>query len=232
MAGCGNGIIEAPAERCEGTDFGGTTCESLGYAGGNLACNGCQLDTQGCFGVREFCGDGQFTGLEACDAGQFALQSTNCADYGLGTGTLSCQQATCRILFDGCSMNDVCNEFVWYSDGTCHLCEYYSQAGRRDTNDCGNAVMDGACGADGQCADYHDPLVGQFTCVMVQGRRDPDCGCGNGVVAPPDAEQRIIEWCDGSAFLQGVSRNCSDWGFTSGTVNCSSLCDLDFEGCF
>lgn len=35
-------------EACDGKDLGGQTCESLGYAGGALACNGCMLDTSGC----------------------------------------------------------------------------------------------------------------------------------------------------------------------------------------
>jgi hypothetical protein len=53
---CGNGIIEGGGygceEDCEGDDLGGQTCESLGYAGGTLACDSapttCTFDTSGC----------------------------------------------------------------------------------------------------------------------------------------------------------------------------------------
>lgn len=45
---CGNGVID-PGEQCDGSDLGGATCESLGFAGGTLACSGaCTYDTSGC----------------------------------------------------------------------------------------------------------------------------------------------------------------------------------------
>jgi len=45
---CGNGIKEG-TEECDGTDLGGTTCESLGFTGGTLICTAsCTLDTSGC----------------------------------------------------------------------------------------------------------------------------------------------------------------------------------------
>jgi hypothetical protein len=46
---CGNGIIEA-GEVCDGANLGGETCQSQGFTGGTLACNGtCTgFDTSGC----------------------------------------------------------------------------------------------------------------------------------------------------------------------------------------
>jgi PKD repeat protein len=45
---CGNGVQDE-GEECDGDDFGGQTCEDLGYSGGNLACNlDCTLDTSTC----------------------------------------------------------------------------------------------------------------------------------------------------------------------------------------
>lgn len=45
---CGNGIREA-GEGCDGADFGGETCITLGFVGGDLACNpGCTFDTSDC----------------------------------------------------------------------------------------------------------------------------------------------------------------------------------------
>lgn len=45
---CGNGIVEFN-EQCDGTDFGGATCESLGFSGGTLGCTpSCTYDTSNC----------------------------------------------------------------------------------------------------------------------------------------------------------------------------------------
>jgi hypothetical protein len=46
---CGNDVIEGD-EVCDGSDLGGETCQSQGFDGGTLACNGdCQgFDTSGC----------------------------------------------------------------------------------------------------------------------------------------------------------------------------------------
>ncbi len=50
--GCGNGIKESDgdlSEGCDGKDFGGLTCQALGYAGGALACSStCQVLIDGC----------------------------------------------------------------------------------------------------------------------------------------------------------------------------------------
>lgn len=51
MAGCGNGKID-PNEQCDGANLNGFTCESLGNAGGTLACDPvtCTFDTSLCDG--------------------------------------------------------------------------------------------------------------------------------------------------------------------------------------
>jgi hypothetical protein len=48
---CGDGI-QAGYEQCDGIDFGGSTCASVGFDGGNLACNlaECAFVYSGCFG--------------------------------------------------------------------------------------------------------------------------------------------------------------------------------------
>ncbi len=46
---CGDGVVNRPGELCDGPDFGGRTCESLGLGGGALACNAtCGLNTNEC----------------------------------------------------------------------------------------------------------------------------------------------------------------------------------------
>lgn len=45
---CGNGIKE-PGEACDGSEFGGATCQSLGHDAGTLTCTAaCTLDVSGC----------------------------------------------------------------------------------------------------------------------------------------------------------------------------------------
>ena len=45
---CGNGMLEDP-EECDGQDYGGLSCESFGYAAGELGCDGaCLIDTSAC----------------------------------------------------------------------------------------------------------------------------------------------------------------------------------------
>lgn len=50
-AGCGNNNID-PNEQCDGANLNGFTCESLGNAGGTLACDPvtCTFDTSMCMG--------------------------------------------------------------------------------------------------------------------------------------------------------------------------------------
>ncbi|MCA9552008.1 MAG: hypothetical protein KC933_18355 [Myxococcales bacterium] len=229
-AGCGNGIIET-GEQCEGANLNGATCTSIGYQGGSLACDGsCQFDTFGCFGTRSFCGDGVKNGLEGCDGTDFGNLNTACSTYGLGTGTVSCHAATCRVMFDSCQTKDLCQAQGWYNDGYCDLCEYYSVTAQRDP-DCGDLIDYASCGQDNVCGEYFDIFVGYFGCELTHGFRDPDCGCGNGTVAAP-SNGLYTELCDGSGFATGYTNACANYGFTSGTVTCSQTCNLDFEQCF
>lgn len=53
---CGNGRVD-PGEECDQTDLAGQSCQSLGYAGGPLACTPqCTRDVSGC--VDSGCGNG------------------------------------------------------------------------------------------------------------------------------------------------------------------------------
>jgi len=63
---CGDGAMNAP-EECDGADLAGSTCESLGFHPGTLACSEtCTFDTTACGGA---CGDGTINGDEQCDDG-------------------------------------------------------------------------------------------------------------------------------------------------------------------
>jgi hypothetical protein len=50
---CGDGVINAPGEECDGTDFGILSCEFLGHTGGTLVCaSDCMVNSTGCTDLR------------------------------------------------------------------------------------------------------------------------------------------------------------------------------------
>lgn len=68
---CGNGIKDG-GELCDTNDFGGKTCVSMGFFGGNLVCvPHCDtIATQSCIWINPLtCGNGQLDLNEQCDDG-------------------------------------------------------------------------------------------------------------------------------------------------------------------
>ncbi len=81
---CGDGIFQAELdEQCDSTDFGGKTCRSQGFAGGELACDKrCRLVTSGCTHEQrpEICDNGvddDGDGLTDCDDAD-CVRAPNC----------------------------------------------------------------------------------------------------------------------------------------------------------
>lgn len=103
-ATCGNGVAEQ-GEACDGADLRNSTCQSVGFAGGTLACDGtCHFDTSMCLSVVGVCGDGVKDPWEECDAG------TTCADLGFAYGTLVCNP--------GCTADtSKCTNTRWVDNG-------------------------------------------------------------------------------------------------------------------
>lgn len=92
---CGDGDLDS-GEACEGDDLDGETCESLGYAGGALACHtNCTLDASGC----NACGNGVIDNGEQCDG--LALGAQSCEGLGKPSGALACN-ADCTFRTLGC----------------------------------------------------------------------------------------------------------------------------------
>ena len=123
LSSCGNGVAEPDGvEFCDGADLGlsigndikGATaqpdgevdCRDLGYlTAGTLACaTDCTFDTSGCTAT---CGNNALEPGEECDSAQFpdnnndGSDDTDCADYGQGTGTVSCN-SDCTLDFSAC----------------------------------------------------------------------------------------------------------------------------------
>ena len=81
---CGNGAVDF-GEECDGDDFDGEDCTTLGMNGGSLGCtSACTFDVSACLG----CGNGQIEVGEVCDGSD--LDGQTCEDEGLISGTLAC----------------------------------------------------------------------------------------------------------------------------------------------
>jgi hypothetical protein len=105
---CGNGLVEA-GESCDGNNFGGATCVTLGFLGGQLGCSGaCTLMTSGCTNAAaESCTNGvddDLDGLVDCQDGDCSSNAAcggtpeNCTD-GLDNdqdGAIDCGDLDCQ----------------------------------------------------------------------------------------------------------------------------------------
>lgn len=106
-AECGNGVRET-GEACDGADFGGFTCETVGYASGTLGCQpSCLFDYAQCV-ANPVCGNGVLEINEECDAG--AANSDLLPD----ACRTNCKRAYCGDdvidLFEDCEGNDLGGE--------------------------------------------------------------------------------------------------------------------------
>lgn len=86
---CGDGLINQPAEACDGLNLGGLTCEGAGLGPGTLACTAqCTLDTSAC-AATPTCGDNlRNDPLEVCDGTDLA--GASCQTLGFASGPLGC----------------------------------------------------------------------------------------------------------------------------------------------
>lgn len=90
---CGNGAVDVAGEQCDGGDFGGETCASLGLGAGALSCDGtCRFDTSACRAIT--CGNGVFELGEQCEvdwaSGVVVSGGGDCISQGFDAGTLGC----------------------------------------------------------------------------------------------------------------------------------------------
>ncbi len=108
---CGNGKVDS-GEVCDGTNFGGKTCESIVGHGstGTLKCKECEtIDSSGC-SATVLCGNKVLDTSEQCDASapagqQFSNGVTKCSDKNpiYISGNLSCDQ-NCMINESACQL--------------------------------------------------------------------------------------------------------------------------------
>jgi hypothetical protein len=108
-ATCGDGVHD-PDEQCDGSELGSSSCEELGFVGGELGCApDCTFDTAGC--LTQICGNDVVEGSEACDGDD--LDGFGCVDFGLDPGELSCD-GSCEFDTQACpipGVGDSCSLF-------------------------------------------------------------------------------------------------------------------------
>jgi hypothetical protein len=242
---CGNGKLDT-GEACDGSLLGGKTCTTQGFTGGTLSCSStCTLNTASCTKTTTLCGNGKIDSGEQCD--KTLLNGQTCVSRGFAGGTLACS-STCLFNTSGCvakSSTPVCGNGIvesgeWcdgynlngqdctdrgFGGGTlrCYECTYntfYCTPKTSGTPVCGNGIVEKGEWCDGynlngqDCTDRgfgggtlrcYDCTYNTFYCTAPKAPV-----CGNGIVEEG-------EWCDGYN-LNG--QDCTDRGFTSGTLRC------------
>jgi len=205
---CGDGVLQSAAnEQCDGNQLDDSTCESLGFHGGILACDtSCQFDTTGCLGR---CGDStvQVQFGETCDGSN--LQEKTCLTENYYAGTLACNE-DCTLDFTSCAEAGRCGDGVVQ---TAYLEE-----------------CDGVDFHGNTCESLGHTYGGVLTCTNACQIDITACEgfCGDGY-----ADASNNEVCDGLDFL-GKS-TCGDFGFFNprmpDSLACDGTCNPVIEGC-
>ena len=205
---CGNGDIDG-AEKCDGRNLNGATCESVVGAGstGFLACqdNCAGFDTESC-SAPTTCGNSAIDSGEVCDGTQLA--GASCASVvGTGsTGTLKCAANCADYDRSGCTAASECGNGILEAGEECDgsnfngkTCEGEVGAGSRGTLSC-NA------------------------CKIVSTNCSAASTCGNGKIDGKDI-------CDGSQLNGATCASIVGAGST-GILGCNSNCTgYDISGC-
>lgn len=211
---CGNGEIDG-TEVCDGSNFNGETCESLGFDSGTLSCNAdCgSFNTSQCEGGTG-CGNGIIDGFETCDGTDLDL--TTCASLGFESGTLTCN-ADCGSFNTSQCVGNPCGNGVIDTNEDCDgenlqgedcttlgfdsgILACNAQCAFDTTgcmgNPCGNGVLDTGEDCDGDlfggatCTSLGFGGGGDLTCTNDCSFNTSDCvasDCGNGIVEGDEA---------------------------------------------
>ncbi len=193
---CGDQVVTTPTEQCEGTDLQGQTCQTQGYAGGTLGCDGaCRFNFSACDPIVSLCGNGVIDSGETCDGQN--LGGVTCVGEGFAGGNISCT-GNCNIDTSGCEpFPDTCGNGVWDGGEAC------------DGTDLNGASCIGLGFSGGQLACAGDCMSFDTSpCVTYV--------CGDNIIQSENGEV-----CDGSDL---AGQTCSSRGHYGGTLACSGDC--------
>lgn len=122
---CGDGVIQQPAEQCDGLELNGATCASMGLGAGTLTCNAqCRFDTSGCE-IQPVCGDGVRQGAEECE--NTNMGNASCESLGFTGGTLTCTP-TCMYDISNCIATPQCQDGVATGNEECDRFDFRGQS--------------------------------------------------------------------------------------------------------
>ena len=203
-----------PPEDCDGVELGESTCKTLGFATGTLACDDtCRFDTSGC----SSCGNGVLDDGEECDGAE--LDGESCASLNHTAGDLGCT-ADCE--FDESACTD-CGDGTVEGDEQCDGDDLQGQT-------CLGMGFLG--GGDLQCSDT--------TCVF----QTTDCvgaECGDGTITTPEVCD-CGESSSPCTPAELDSRTCTDFevpgggsSYVGGVLGCFSpnnCTQFDVAGCY
>ncbi len=203
---CGDDVIHAPFEDCEGQDLHGETCESLGYHGGQLGCDqDCAYDLEPCAAFGR-CGDDEIQELygEVCEGTD--LQGQTCEGLGYHGGQLLCGD-DCAFDESGCAAVGRCGDGV-VQDAFGEECD-------------GENLGGFTCAAE---TDFHaGEAVCDENCHLDLSACEATGSCGDGVL------QLEYEGCDGPLFPGNPS--CTLLGYHGNNQACTADCTPDLSPC-
>jgi len=193
-AECGDGKQQGE-EQCDGTDFGGETCQTRGFLGGQLTCDpvtctiGQTLCNGGCGNDKA---EGTAQGLpaeEPCDGAD--LRGQNCTIDGFELGTVTCLEDCSGFDSSGC-YDPTCGDGTIEGHEDCDPDVAFAE----DCIDLGFNEGDIACSS----TDCTWDTSGCITWV-----------CGNGVLEG-------LEQCDGTIMRD--DETCASLGHDEGELAC------------
>ncbi len=238
---CGNGVIDSPAEECDGTTLGGQTCQMLRQGtGGDLRCTAtCRFDISSCGAT--LCGNGRVDPGEQCEqnaacsggrycAGCLCTNGGACGDGSVNSASEACDRGT-QNGQPGSGCSSVCTRTADCGNGMFDVGEQCDR--------CLNGFFLRAGGYD-RCNGNETMFVATYTCedagftAGTLGCSPETCrldtsqctrpACGNGRVE--DEEQ-----CDGNDLQRRACTDFRDQGYAGGQLRCNNRCEYDFALC-
>ena len=246
---CGNAQVD-PGEACDGSDFGGKTCATLGLGSGTLVCNSfCGIVATGCVPL-ETCGDFQDNdqdGLADCDDPDCTgavVCTDSCAQpivttvpdfpFGDTTGRPNTLQPSCTPS----SGSEVVYSLTAAADGDIAVFLYgngFADFTLSVRTSCDDAASEIVCKNDQNGANFNPEVAtiaataGTTYFIVVDGATPADKGSYSLSIDIPFPEQSCNDFSDDDAdgFV-----DCDDPMSCQGTFECQSGASLTGAPCF